>query len=65
MRPYTAYAILDVYTSKKKELALFDARLPIYWKRSVAVDVNNARMSGHGEIVQVTIRKRGKKRKAA
>ena len=44
-------------------MALFDARLPLFWRRKVAVDMNRERCGGLGEIVQVSIVKR--KRKSA
>jgi hypothetical protein len=66
MRPYTAYALIQTDPrTGKTDLALFDARLPLYWRRHVAEAVNKERWGGEAEIVQVTIRKRGKRRKAA
>lgn len=64
MRSYTAYAIVETTPrTGRKELALFDARLPLFWRRKVAVDMNRERCGGLGEIVQVSIVKR--KRKSA
>lgn len=64
MKPYTVYALVQTLPrSGKKELALFDARLPLYWRRAVAAKVNSERCGGLAEVVQVTIRKRARRRK--
>lgn len=54
-----AWALLEAH---RDELEIFDARMPLFWRREVAAQYNTERCNGKARIVRVEIYKKKTKR---